>query len=108
GAEVQLGKARLLVPDGLVADQSAVDAGPAPVHESHTGVLPRDDDGPVPVQVSEHLEIAVLDDEDADPLHLVVDGEAGEVRGRIEIAPEIDQLRIGGGSEIDGLARAAS
>src|SRR5262249_31116422 len=47
GAEVQLGVARLLVPDGLVADQRTVDVRRTAIHEAHTDVLARDDDDPL-------------------------------------------------------------
>src|SRR3972149_1385884 len=90
----------------------APDLRDAAAEERRGGVGARDDHDAVPVEIAVVPHVAVLDDEDAGALdrgiaRAVVALEAGEGRGRVELAAEVDELGGVPGAEVHADPRAA-
>src|SRR6267378_199547 len=114
-----------LVPDRLVRDEPTPNLRIAGAPEPGAHVTPRHDHDPVPVEIYVAAldaeagargvdgEVAVLDHEDARAFDGALEVQPGEVRGRVELAPEVDELRVRGRAQAELLpdrrvARAAA
>jgi len=105
GIHVEL-VARVLVGLHLARDQRPANRRAAAAHEARADVMAGHDDDAVPGEVAEVLDVAVLDDQDAGPLDAAIQRQSREERGRIGVAPEVDEPGIGAGPKIERLIHA--
>src|SRR3990170_277441 len=112
GGQVELEVAVRLARLPLERGQRAPDLRDAAAEERRGGVGARDDHDAVPLEIAVVPHVAVLDDEDAGALdrriaRAVVELEAGEGRGRVELAAEVDELGVVAAAEVHADPRAA-
>src|SRR5688572_6771324 len=101
--QVELEEAGRLARHLLERHEGAADLGVAAVHEAGAHVVAGHDDDPVPLEVAQVLDVAVLDDEDAGALDAAVQREAGEGRRGVGVPAEVDEPGIVAGAEVHGL-----